>query len=88
MSSAQENSEKIDAALRALNKNPEEVVHSRDYSIHITEDGQKVSTKSRVNNNVPPIANFKPTNEQLFLPSGIPNIQFLKQHFLTRRSID
>lgn len=82
MSSAQENSEKIDAALRALNKNPEEVVHSRDYSIHITEDGQKVSTKSRVNNNVPPIANFKPTNEQLFLPSGIPNIQFLKQHFL------
>jgi len=82
MSSAQENSEKLDAALRALNKKPEETDSIRDYSIHITEDGSKVSTKNRINNNVPPIANFKPTNEQLFLSNGIPNLEFLKQHFL------
>lgn len=82
MSSAQENSEKIDAALRALSKDPSQTEQIRDFSIHITEDGTKLSTKNRINNNVPPIANFKPTNDQLFLKTGVPNIEFLKQHFL------
>ncbi|CCH43551.1 hypothetical protein BN7_3103 [Wickerhamomyces ciferrii] len=79
MSSAQQNSEKIDAALRALNKTPNQ---TRDFSIHITEDGQKVSTKNRINNNVPPIINKKPSDNELFLSNGIPNLDFLKNHFL------
>jgi serine/threonine-protein phosphatase 2B catalytic subunit len=76
--SAEEHSAKIGAAIRAIN-NKKENTH-RDFTAR-TEGGRVVSTKERINKNVTPVANFKPTDEQLFLPNGLPNLEFLKDHF-------
>ncbi|KAH3675161.1 hypothetical protein WICMUC_002817 [Wickerhamomyces mucosus] len=77
---SQENSEKIEAAIRALNNKPN--IPDRDLTIQTLDDGTKVSTKSRINSKVLPIANFKPTDNQLFHSNGLPNLVFLKEHFL------
>lgn len=77
----QQNSEKVGAAIRAINNKSEtRQTPSQDFSIHVMEDGTKVSTKERINKKVKPIANFKPTDQQLFLSNGLPDIDFLKSH--------
>lgn len=74
------NSEKIGAALRAIaTKNVDGAVV--DYGIRTLEDGRSVSTKERINDKVTPVTNVKPTNSELFLANGLPDIPFLKEHF-------
>lgn len=78
--SAEQNSEKIGAAIRAINNKKQ--APPRDYSVR-TEGGKVVSTKERINKNVAAVATSKPTDDQLFLANGLPDLEFLKEH-LTR----
>lgn len=77
MSRATQN--QISNALKALNT--KEKPSERDYSIHVTEEGERISTKERAVASVTPPATFKPSDEQVFLPNGLPNCDFLKEHF-------
>ncbi|ORZ29380.1 Metallo-dependent phosphatase-like protein [Catenaria anguillulae PL171] len=55
-----------------------------DFTVHVTDSGEKFSTRDRVVKDVPPPATTKPTNEQFFSkkdPSK-PDIEFLRNHFI------
>lgn len=73
------NRSQINNALKALNT--KEKPSERDYSIYITEEGETISTKERAVKTVTPPATFTPTDQQVFLPNGLPNCDFLKDHF-------
>ncbi|ODQ78835.1 hypothetical protein BABINDRAFT_39008 [Babjeviella inositovora NRRL Y-12698] len=79
--SATQNTKKINAALRAL-KNKKPATAERNFSVHVTEDGEKFDTTRRIVDNVPPPAMNKPEDSELFLSSGLPNYHFLQLHFL------
>lgn len=53
----------------------------RDLSVYITEEGEKLSTTERVVPSVSPPASFSPPDSDVFLPNGLPNCAFLKDHF-------
>lgn len=53
-----------------------------DLTVYTTDDGEKMSTVARAVPLVDPPATFKPTEKQLFLPNGLPNIAFLREHFI------
>lgn len=71
--------EQIDNAIRALDKKPEPT--QKDHRIYVTEDGDKIDTTQRVVKSIDPPASFTPSDEQVFLPNGLPNCEFLKTHF-------
>lgn len=76
---AAENSRQMDNAIKAMeDKN---VKNKQDFSLFTMEDGTQVSTKDRIVKSVPAPAKFKPKDEELFLPNGLPNTEFLKEHF-------
>lgn len=79
-SQAAENIHKINNALKALHE--KESIHGKDFSVYTTEEGETLSTKERICTSVDAPATFKPTDEQLFLPNGLPNCEFLKNHFI------
>lgn len=85
-STAQMNTEKINAALKVIEKKSSvggasEVGNERLDS-YTLEDGTKVSTKERVVKNVPSITAKIPSNEEVFdARTGLPNHEFLKNHF-------
>ena len=72
------NSERIRTALRAIKDSNVDAV---DYSVRTMENGQVVSTTQRIfNGTAPMITNLmKPTDRELFLENGLPNIPFLKE---------
>jgi hypothetical protein len=73
--SPEEHSSKIGAAMRVINNKKENTL--RDFTI-LTEGGRVVSAKEQINKNVTPVSNFKPPDEQLFLPTGLLNLELLK----------
>lgn len=78
---AKDNSEKIDNALRILkHKQTRSQEPTKDYSIYVLED-KSVSTKERVISSVPQAETRKPEDSEVFLPNGLPNHKFLKDHF-------
>ncbi|WPK22956.1 hypothetical protein PUMCH_000179 [Australozyma saopauloensis] len=76
---AQENRKQLKNAFDAINK-PLQAVE-RDFRIYTTEDGTQINTTDRVVSSVKPPATFNPLDEEVFLPNGLPNCEFLKQHF-------
>lgn len=79
-SKAVENRNQIKNALQALNKRPSDH-HSQDLSVYVTDEGEKLSTTERAVPSVAPPASFQPSDSQVFLPNGLPNHEFLKDHF-------
>ncbi|KAI9143031.1 Metallo-dependent phosphatase-like protein [Paraphysoderma sedebokerense] len=56
---------------------------SIDFSVHVTDNGERFSTKDRVIADVPPPITTKPTDSQFYSkkdPSK-PDVEFLKHHF-------
>ena len=75
-------SRQINNALRALNEKQSSAEHNTaDLSVYITDDGTKLNTKERAVPSVEPPASFKPSDSDVFLPNGLPNCEFLKDHF-------
>ncbi|KAK6456163.1 Metallo-dependent phosphatase-like protein [Scheffersomyces xylosifermentans] len=79
MSQAVKNAAQISNALNALKQ--KSAPPQKDYSVYVTDEGQTIHTKERAVESVTPPATFKPTDEQVFLPNGLPNCAFLKDHF-------
>lgn len=79
-SKAVENRKQIKNALQALNKRPE-ATNTPDLSVYVTDEGEKLSTTERAVPSVSPPATFTPADSDVFLPNGLPNHEFLKQHF-------
>lgn len=79
-SKAVENRKQIKNALQALNKRPE-ATNTPDLSVYVTDEGEKLSTTERAVSSVSPPATFTPADSDVFLPNGLPNHEFLKQHF-------
>ncbi|GMM34602.1 calcineurin catalytic subunit A [Saccharomycopsis crataegensis] len=77
---AKDNSEKINNALRALKNKQNHNVPKKDFSIFVLED-KEVSTKNRIVQSVPAPVTRKPSDDEVFLPNGLPNHEFLKNHF-------
>lgn len=73
-----ENSKKIDNALRAIKYKPQV---ERDFSVYVSEDGENVSTKERLVSSVPNVARKNPRDDEVFYENGLPNHEFLKDHF-------
>lgn len=78
MSKAHENRQQIRNALDAISR-PHAV--TRDLKIYTTDDGDQITTTERVVPLVRPPALFSPPDDAVFLPSGLPNCAFLKDHF-------
>lgn len=78
---AVENRNQIKNALQALNKKPSAEIASKDLTVYVMEDGEKFSTNTRAVPSVSAPATFKPTDSQVFLANGLPNTEFLKDHF-------
>ncbi|AOA69021.1 Calcineurin A [Komagataella phaffii GS115] len=79
---ANENTAKLDNALKVLKNKDEEGLVKRDYSIHITKDGQSLKTTERQVSSVPPPIATKPSDSELFLENGLPDHEFLRTHFI------
>ncbi|KAK6201662.1 Metallo-dependent phosphatase-like protein [Scheffersomyces amazonensis] len=73
------NSLQINNALKALDDKPNEL---KRFDIHITESGEEKSTKERYITNVEYPVDYLPTEQQLFSKNGLPNCEFLKNHFI------
>lgn len=68
-------------ALKVItNKGTQDKPH-RDLSVYVTEDGETLSTTERAVQSVLPPATFTPADEDVFLPNGLPNCDFIKDHF-------
>lgn len=79
---AQINTEKINAAIKVIESKTEDSLHRNDLTKYQLEDGKIVSTKDRVVDQVTPISNRLPTDDEIFDPvSGLPNHAFLRGHF-------
>ncbi|AGO12466.1 AaceriAER118Cp [[Ashbya] aceris (nom. inval.)] len=79
---AHENTRKINAALNVIESKPQDGTgRKKSLSIYTLEDGTKVSTKKRVVKSVPPVAKRVPTDEELFDSDGLPDHEFLREHF-------
>lgn len=73
------NTAQINNALHALKQKSSK---PHDLTVYTTDDGDKLSTVDRAITSVDAPATYKPTEEQLFLPNGLPNCAFLKDHFI------
>lgn len=80
MSKAHENREQIKNALHAISKANTQPV-ARDLKVYTTDDGEEICTTERVVPSVKPPASFAPPDSDVFLPNGLPNCAFLKDHF-------
>lgn len=74
------NATQINNALKALEQKAP--VSPQDFSVYVTEEGEKIKTNERYVKSVNPPASFKPTDTQVFLPNGLPNCEFLREHFI------
>ncbi|CUS20195.1 LAQU0S01e01134g1_1 [Lachancea quebecensis] len=86
ISKAQENTKKINAALKIISNKPGECDNSSgnraaDLTMYTLENGTRVSTKERVCSSVRPVALGTPTDAELFQENGLPNHEFLREHF-------
>lgn len=76
---AVENRKQLKNAINAINKPIPKV--NRDFKVHTTDDGAQISTTDRAVPSVRHPASFNPSDEEVFLPNGLPNCEFLKTHF-------
>lgn len=76
---AAENRKQIQNALEAINC-PAETA-GKDFSVHVTDDGETIVTTERVVKSVKHPATFLPPDLDVFLADGLPNVDFLKTHF-------
>ncbi|SCU90421.1 LAME_0E08482g1_1 [Lachancea meyersii CBS 8951] len=84
----EENLRKMNAALKIIENKPgdsgkgskSDMVRP-DLSMYTLENGVRVSTKERVCSSVRPVALGTPTDEELFKQDGIPDPDFLREHF-------
>ncbi|SCV02652.1 LAMI_0H01574g1_1 [Lachancea mirantina] len=87
LSTAQENTNKINAALNVIKNKPVDRSKSgtrsreSDLTTYTLEDGKQVSTVERVVSSVPAVARKAPTDEELFQPNGLPDTDFLCDYF-------
>ncbi|KAK6466001.1 Metallo-dependent phosphatase-like protein [Scheffersomyces coipomensis] len=79
-------SQQIKNALDALNEQPAN--NNRRYDVYITESGEEKSTKERYMKDVEYPVDYIPTEEQVFLPNGLPNCDFIKNHFIRQGRLD
>ena len=79
-----ENTRKINAALRVIQSKPtvSDNDKKRGLKEYVMEDGTVCSTQERVVKSVPPVAATVPRDDELFKDNGLPDHQFLKQHFI------
>lgn len=73
-----ENRKQIKNAIEAMNRKNLQV---KDLTLHVTEEGQTINTCERAVASVEPPALFQPSDDEVFLPNGKPNCEFLKEHF-------
>lgn len=67
--------------LNALNALQDKHPSNQDFSVYVTDDGERLSTRERVVKLVEPPATFAPADECVFSSDGRPDLGFLKQHF-------
>ncbi|KAL6453758.1 cna-1 Serine/threonine-protein phosphatase 2B catalytic subunit [Candida maltosa Xu316] len=75
------NTNQINNALNAIQHRKATTDTNKDYTIYITDEGEKISTVERAVKSVKPPASFRPSDDEVFLPNGLPNCDFLKNHF-------
>lgn len=75
------NTVQINNALHAIQHKRAESDARKDPTKYTTDEGEVLSTVDRAVSSVTPPASFNPTNEQVFLRNGLPNCEFLKDHF-------
>ncbi|CAH6723301.1 serine/threonine-protein phosphatase 2B catalytic subunit A1 [[Candida] jaroonii] len=68
----------ISNAIKAINKRNTNETQSFTYTL---DSGEVYNTKDRAIEDVKPPATFHPQDDEVFLPSGLPNCEFLKTHF-------
>lgn len=76
---AVDNRRQISNALEALSH--KSTPASKDLSLYVTDEGQEIKTTERVIKLVLEPATFHPDDDQVFLSNGLPNHEFLKDHF-------
>ncbi|KAL7665568.1 Serine/threonine-protein phosphatase [[Candida] zeylanoides] len=76
-----EKSTKISNALKALHQKDSGSATANRFE-YTTEDGEVYSTCERAIKATPAPESKKPTDSELFLPNGLPNCEFLRDHFL------
>lgn len=79
-----ENAKRIKNAIQAIKVRDggnDDRTGGKDFSLYVTEEGEEINTKERVVRSVEAPATFKPTEAQVFYENGLPNHQFLKEHF-------
>lgn len=81
MSKKIDNQKQINNALEALDKTRKPHPEDKDLTLFVTDEGQKLRTTERAVTTVSAPATFKPSDNQVFLPNGLPNCAFLKDHF-------
>lgn len=75
------NRKQISNALSALDKSNKPDSQQSDLTVYVTEEGERLVTTERVVKLVRPPALFSPSDSEVFLPNGMPNCAFLKDHF-------
>ncbi|KAI5966626.1 CNA1 [Candida theae] len=78
---AQSNTAQINNALNAIQHKRTDSDIRKDRTKYTTDEGETFSTVDRAVTSVTPPAPFNPTNEQVFLRNGLPNCEFIKDHF-------
>lgn len=81
MSRSVDNRKQISNAISALDKSKKPEPEKGDLSLYVTEEGEELRTTERAVKLVPAPATFKPLDADVFLPNGLPNCAFLKDHF-------
>ncbi|KAI5961244.1 CNA1 [Candida pseudojiufengensis] len=76
----QNNTNQINKALNAIQHKRTD--SNQDRTTFTTDDGETYSTIDRAVTSVNAPATFKPFNEQVFLKNGLPNCDFIKEHFI------
>ncbi|EDK43173.1 serine/threonine-protein phosphatase 2B catalytic subunit [Lodderomyces elongisporus NRRL YB-4239] len=79
MKNTSKNTTQINNALNAIKR--ELAVPNKDLTVYVMEDGETYSTVNRAVSSVRAPATFNPSNEQVFLRNGLPNCDFIKEHF-------
>ncbi|ODV80770.1 Metallo-dependent phosphatase [Suhomyces tanzawaensis NRRL Y-17324] len=65
----------------ALNAMKQKLVSDQDYTVYVSDEGDRYSTVDRAVTSVDPPASHKPSEAELFHPNGLPNCEVLKEHF-------
>ncbi|CAK9438828.1 uncharacterized protein LODBEIA_P30520 [Lodderomyces beijingensis] len=77
----QQNTTQINNALNAIQSSKTSPLSKKDLTVYTMEDGETYSTVERAVSSVTPPATFNPSNEQVFLRNGLPNCDFIRDHF-------